>query len=636
MHIGKTSVWLIQLAALAVSMGSVLDFAPGGPPAGKRPGLHIKQVSAVNFQSSSYHVMTDSGGNRWDIQYYGSVYRGTSYSYSGGMYLQVGGTQFQTSNYQGWTNKEGELELGPWRRSNLTIYRRIKAYKDHPIARWLDILENPTGSAIKVQVAIYTNVRYSVSQSRTSSGQRTFGAKDWAIWTKGSSSRSTPTLHVVTSPEAKVRPTVSVSSSQIYVRYNITIPAGKTVVLCHFEAQNRNTAELEEMMKKFPTKALLKDLPGSVRRMILNVKAGGWIEGVDLDRHETSDRVVLSNGDLMLGTVGNKSFSISTLLGEMELPAAELLGMAADKKGQLRFVMTNGQVIGGRGKGIKLDLALPSGGKLNIPIEKIKQWSFHISKEKPDDLAELGPYVALDTGDMLAIKTGAGAMKLRFQAEYGAMELDPAELLEIGRDQRKGAKTPYLVSFLNGSRVSGNFESEKLPLQLKLGGRRVDVPRDKVQLLFFADEHKSDPKACELVLNNTDKLLGLPGDKGYRLTTDFGEAEVAFAKFKRITFKKSKPDAPVAATIEMLNGTILRGRLDKNKLGFKVGAKIHLSIPTSMVTSLTRPIPIGNSDDKPPRPPVVQPGGPIIGPWRPVGVLNGPQRIIRLNRVERD
>ena len=610
---------MIQLAVVAVSIGSVLDSAPGGPPTGKRPGLHIKQAREVNFQSSSYHVMTDSANTRWDIQYYGSVYRGTSYSYSGGMYLQVGGSQFQTPNYRGWVNKEGELELGPWKRNNLTVYRRIKAYKDHPFARWLDILENPTGSAINVQVAIYINVRYSVSQSKTSSGQRNFGAKDWAIWTKGSSSRSTPTLHVVTSPEAKVRPTVSISSSQIYVRYNITVPAGKTVVLCHFEAQNRDTTKLENMMKKFPTKELLKDLPGSVRRMILNVKAGGWIDGVDLDRREKSDRVLLANGDLMLGTVGNKSFKISTLLGEMELPAAELLGMVAGEKGQLRFVMTNGQIIGGRGKGTKLDLALPSGGKLNIPIEKIKQWSFRVSKEKPDDVAELGPYVALDTGDMLAIKTGAGAMKLRFQADYGVIELDPAELLEIGRDQRKGAKTAYIVSFLNGSQISGNFESEKVALQLQLANRRVDVPRDKVQLIFFADEDKPVPNACELVLNNTDKLLGLPTDKGYRLTTDFGEAEIAFDKFRKITFKKSKPGKPIVATVEMLNGTILRGRLDKKKLGFKLGDKIELSIPTGIVTSLTRPEAIDKSDDKPKPPPGVPPIPPI-GP--PIRVLN--------------
>jgi hypothetical protein len=452
MYIDKTGVWLVRLVIVVVAVGSMLGSADGGPPSGKTSGLHIKQASAVNFRSSSYHVMTDSLGTRWDIQYTGAVYRGTSYSYSGGVQLQVGGSTFQTPNYQGWTNKEGELELGPWKRNNLTIYRRIKAYKNLPFARWLDILENPTASAIKVQVAIYTNVRYSVRQRKTNSGQTNFGAKDWAIWTKGSSSRSTPSLHVVTTPDAKVRPTLSISSSQIYVRYNLTIPAGKTVVLCHFESQNRDTSKLEALMKKFPKKALLKDLPSSVRRLILNVKAGGGVEGVDLDRHEKSDRAVLVNGDLMLGSITNKSFKLSTVLGEMELPVADLVGMARSEEGKLRFVMTDGQVIGGTLGGTKLNLTLPSGGKLNIPIEKIKQWSFHISKQRPDDLPELGQYVALNSGDMLAIVTGAEAMKkLRFQTACGEIGLDPGELLEIGRDQRKGSKGGYLVSFLNGS-----------------------------------------------------------------------------------------------------------------------------------------------------------------------------------------
>jgi hypothetical protein len=369
--------------------------------------------------------------------------------------------------------------------------------------------------------------------------------------------------------------------------------------------------------------------------MILNIRAGGWVEGVDLDRREKSDRVVLANGDLMLGTVGNKSFKISTLLGEMELPAAQLLGMAVGDKGQLRFVLTNGQVIGGIAKGVKLDLALPSGGKLNIPIEKVKQWSFRISKEKPDDLAELGPYVSFDTGDMLAIKTGEGTMKLRFQAKYGTLELAPAELLEIARNEKKGAKSAYIVSFIDGSRVSGNFESKKLALQLKLGNRSVDVPRDKVALMFFSDEDKPSGKACELLLNNTDKLMGLLSDKGYRLTTDFGEARIAFDKFRKITFKKPKADAPVLATVEMLNGTVLRGRLDKDKIGFKVGAEIRLSIPTGMVTSLTRPEPTGDSDDKAKPPPGVQPVPPI--PIRPpVRVLNARRQAFRFERLDRD
>ena len=132
-----------------------------------------------------------------------------------------------------------------------------------------------------------------------------------------------------------------------------------------------------------------------------------------------------------------------------------------------------------------------------------------------------------------------------------------------------------------------------------------------------------------MILNNTDKLVGSPGDKGYRLTTDFGEAEVAFNKLRRITFKKTKTDAHTVATVEMLNGTILRGRLNKDNLDFRVSAKIRLSIPTSMVTSLTRPEPIAKPDDKPETPPVIAPPIPVIGPA--VRLLNVPGRAIQLD-----
>jgi len=565
--------------------------------------------------------MNDAGGNRWDIQYYGSVYRGASYAYSGGMYLQINGSNFQTSNYNGWKNKAGdELELGPCSRNGLVIYRRIKVYKDHPLARWLEIIENPTGAAIKVQAAIRTNVRYSVSQSKTSSGQRTFGAKDWAIWTKGSSSRSVSTLHVVTTPDARLRPSVQVQSSQIYVRYNnLTIPAGKTVILCHFESQNRNPGGFDKLFKKFPTRELLKDLPGSVRRMILNMKAGGGIEGVDLERDTKGDRVVLANGDMMFGTVANKSFAISTLLGKMDLPAAQLLGMVAGKNGQLRFVMTDGQVIGGAGKDIKLQLTLPTGGKLSVPLDKIKQWSFRITKDRPDDLAGIGPYVALDTGDILAVRADKDALKIRFSTQHGTVDLDPAQLQEITKPDDKKNKASHVASFLNGSRLSGGFEGSKVALRLKLGGRKVDVPRDKILLMHFAEDSERDPKATSVQLGNGDELLGALTDSGYSLATDFGQARINREKFRVIRFKKAPKDKdPPIAIVEMLNGTILRGRLDKIKLAFKLGAKLQMVIATGDITAVTRPEPEKKADNKPPallppRPPVGR-IGPVIGP----------------------
>jgi hypothetical protein len=230
--------------------------------------------------------------------------------------------------------------------------------------------------------------------------------------------------------------------------------------------------------------------------------------------------------------------------------------------------------------------------------------------------------VALNTGDMLALNTDPEAMKLRLKSEYGTIELNPAELLEIVRNQKKGAKGEYLALFKNGSQVSGNFEGDTLALQLKLGSRKADIPRDKILLMFFGDESKPNPGACQAALKNTDKLLGSLNDKGYRLTTDFGEAEVAISKLKQIIFTKSKPDAATIATIEMQNGTILRGRLDKDNISFKVGAKILLSIPTSMLTSLTCPdAPAKPGDKAPPPPPVILP--PIPGGGRAIRVFNG-------------
>ena len=617
MHIGETRMRFVQLAAVVMAIVPTFGVSLGGPPVGKKSGLHIKQASTVNFRSSSYHIMTDSGGGRWDIQHYGSVYRGKSYCYSGGMYLQVGGTKFQTSNYTGWTNKEGELELGPWRHGNLTVYRRIKAFKKHPVARWLDILENTTGSSVTVQVAIYTNVKYSVTSSKASSGGRNFGAKDWAIWTKGSSSRGYPTLHVVTTPGARIRPTVSLSGSQIHTRYNLTIPAGKTVVLCHFESQDSSTVNLDNLMKKFPTRELLEDLPGSVRRMIVNMKAGGGIKGVELERHDKSDRVILANGDMMLGTVGNKSFKVSTLLGDMDLPAGELLGMVVAKGGRLRFVMTNGQVVGASASDAKLALTLPTGGKLDIPLKKIKQWSYHISKEKPDDLDPIGPYVALNTGDMLAIDAASDAMKLSLRTVCGVVELKPSELLEIRRNQRKGAKESYVAALVNGSELAGDFESDKLSLPLKLARRKVDVPQDKLELIFFSEDQTLQARPCRITMKNGDKLLGVLTDKSYTLATDFGKAQVAAAKLKKITFTKAGPDAKYVVVVEMLNGTVLRGRLDTDKVNFRLAGRIPLKVPIRLTVSVTLPPAIERNDkDQGPEAP------PVIAPQRPLWIID--------------
>ena len=284
--------------------------------------------------------------------------------------------------------------------------------------------------------------------------------------------------------------------------------------------------------------------------------------------------------------------------------------------------MTNGQIIGASAGELKLSLKLPSGGKLEIPLAKAKDWSYRISKEKPDDVDELGPYAALNTGDLLAIDAKDDAMKLRMKTACGPIDLAVSDLMEIRRNQRKGAKAPHLALFVNGSEMAGEFDGKTVRLPLTLGKRKVDAPSENLEILFFSEDDKPQPDACKVILSSGDRLLGQISDANYKITTDFGQAQVDIKKLRRITFKKPKPDAAFVAAVEMLNGTVLRGRLNKDKISYTLAGRIKLNVPIGIITSITLPEPpepVNKDDDAPKLPPVLLP--PVPG-GMPIRVFN--------------
>ncbi len=257
-------VWVLVSALVGgVTGGDVLIVArkaAGTPPATKG-GLHIPQGRRVNFTTH----LQDGGGKQWDIQSGLNIGRGTNSAYSGAMYCQISGSNVYSQGY-GWKSADGdEIEIGPWSRNNVKVYRRIKVYKDQPLARWLDIFENPTTNNISVQISVYTNRNYTIRNTTTNSGKGVFGPRDWAMITT-SSGRSSPTvLHILCGKHSKLRPSVQVQSNSVYARYRLTVPAGKTVVLCHFLAQAHGTDAHTKLLRTFRPYKVLKDLPPGVR-----------------------------------------------------------------------------------------------------------------------------------------------------------------------------------------------------------------------------------------------------------------------------------------------------------------------------------------------------------------------------------
>lgn len=540
--------------------------------------VHLPRNRIVNL----VYVLTDGGGYRWDIQNYGTVGQGTNYAYGSGMYCQVNGASVQSNTSQGVLSQQGdELEIGPYTAGSLHVYRRVKVYKNYPLARWLDIFENPTNQPVNISVQIYSNINYGIVRTKTSSDQQSFGEKDWAFVTEpGPGANSPSLLHVVCDKRSKVRPTVMMQGSSIRVAWQLTVPAKKTAILCYFESQNRSVDAHDKLMRKFPTYDVLKDLPPVVRGLIVNFPTSSAFTEIDIERSDTGDTVVVANGDPIYGRIANKSFALSTAYGQISLPAEKVIGMVpvAEETGTVRVLTTDAQIISGQLSEKQIDVELPSGGTLNVPIGSVKQWSYGISKERPSDIAFTCPAAILRTGDCLVFDPAA--TKLTFRTRHGTVSLETKDLVEIAMDNAPNGV--HRVTFLNGSRLAGFLEPEKLELVLKIGPK-FTVGRDLVAKMVFAGEEKPNTILTRVVLNNDDELFGKLTDEMLSLATEYGAVKVKPANIRQMDFMAA--DTPMA-TVQLWDGTTLRGSLAPEQLSFALYPGPELKLHTGQIRSI--------------------------------------------------
>ena len=564
----------VRTVALAVLAGVTVCVSPGRADGDEKRALHIPQGRRVSFT----HYMTDGGGFRWDIQYYGTVGSGTSSAFSGGMYLQVGGSNIRSSGY-GWLNAAGdELEIGPYTQSGLRCYRRIKVYRKQAMARWLEIFENPTAQDIKIQARVYSNMSYTIRERRTSTGKGDFGPKDWGFAT---STARAAVMQIVCSRRSKVRPKVQISGNTAYVHYDLVIPARKAVVLCHFASQGHNLADHVKALKAFHPRGLLSDLSPGVRKLIVNFADTTGLD-ISLDRSETSDTVLLAGGDPIYGKITNERFALQAFFGAVTLGAKDVLGMAGASESltQVRFVLTSGQVVSGLAGATKLNVALPAGGKLDIPLADVRQWSYQVTDARPVEDEIRYPFVELTAGDKLTFDPAG--LKLAFRTRHGLVELDPQALLEVRLANSGNAV--HRALFLNGSRLAGLVEMGVLNLKLTLG-REVAIPRHKIVRIRFAAGEKPHEGLSVITLRNGDELFARILAKKITLITPYNAIDLASE-----TIKSIRVDDELAA-VEIWDRSVLKGRLGTESLGLQIVPGPTLRVHPAQVVTVVRPSP---------------------------------------------
>ena len=543
-------------------------------------GLHIPKGSEQAFNIQT----TDGGGNQWMLQKYLSVYGGRNYVYASGLVCQASGASVQSPNNRAWRSKNGdEYEIGPYTRNNLQIYRRVKIYKDRGMARWMDIIINTSSSKQVVSVNIASRLNRRITSFATSSGTNKFGKDDWAFITDHQGQASL--LHIVCGEKSKIHPNVSAAGQNINVSYQVKVPARKAAILCYFEAQAANTNDIKKIMGQFNARELLRDLPSSVRNLIVNFRSSGGISGVNLDRNNTADTVVLKNGDTIYGKITNKEFEIEPFFGKLTLPAKQVIGFAnaaGNDESAVYVVLAGGQIVAGKLADAVIRLDLPTGGSLEIPIARIKQCAYCINNEKPEESDDPGSVIALRTGDHLIFDPAD--LKCTFQTRDGLIQLSSKDLRGISLNEDDHGV--HRVEFTNGSMLAGVLGPEKIVLPLKLG-LTLDVSRDMIVAVSFpeSEEDTTISATIRVALNNGDELLGRPIDEELKVITDFGTVSVRPENISEITFD-SKTSGQ--ATINMWDGSKLRGKIGQDTLRFALQPGPELNLNIQHIASIKR------------------------------------------------
>jgi hypothetical protein len=585
-----------------IAASVIAAFCAAGQAADK--GIHIPAGRKV---SGSWNT-ADGAGYQWNIYVAGGYVNSGSHSaYSSGMQLQINGSGFSGSS-TGKLNKEGnEIEIGPWRRGSVNIYRRIYVDKKIGYCRWIDIFENTSTSAQSLTLRYYNGMGTSTRKTYTTTGGTTTNAKDWGIVTGYTSSSYSAVAHIFSTKKAKIRPRFqwTRSNSTVYYHHTLKIPPKKTVAICLIEAQRRPFATAQKFLQGFKVERELKKVPSALRNIIINMSGAMLTLGtLELPRNEKHDLIVQRSGGELLGTLLNKQYVIETLYGKLTLPADRVIGLHCPKNAgdRIRLALADGQIVVGKLASGQIKIKLENGNVMSLDQDKIDTASFKVSPGKPEEILFNKPMIVLRSGQQLFFKPSD--VDWTFHSQYGRVKIGPDALREIVLDTPDGGL--HRAIFANETVLSGLLVTDKLSVSLNLGPK-MSVPRYLIQQFAFPVGDYNGPKLSEVTLKNEDILNGRVVDKTLKIVTDLEEISLKREEIAHITIPE---DATLGRIrVKMHSGTVVEGKLSGASIRFEVSPGVTLPIYVGHLVEMTCPKPSANPIAKPkPKPkPTTQP-----------------------------
>lgn len=571
--------------------------------------------SAERLVPANFNPRMDAHGCRWDIQNHGGVGNGTNHCFSSAALLQVRGNNFNASQPMMTADgKEFVLTRSNWYGLNVT--RRVKVDTKLGLARFLDIFHNPGTAPISTSATLHYNMNNQCQAFLTDKGTPTIGLlgkKESGIVAIHRPGNNRPSgLFLLASPSSKLRPSIQVHNNHyMNIVYPLNVPAGKTVSILHGVAQRHlsgipDAKTLAKLFKPFRSRALIRDIPSSLRKTIINVRglgAGGGaasllsLEELGVERG-AADILAIGEETRLRGKAACGQLTIRTPHGSAEVPFEKVAALVGGRHfgGDGQIFLRDGQVLRGKVQAQGLRFTMSSGLALDLHVETLDRLALRVSPEDGQPGDDVKAFLETVTGNRLSVLAGLG-QNLALRTPWGKMAFSIADLrsLQPMEEQQPG----HVVRLHDGTRCCGFLEAETIELETRLFGKQKVNPADFRSISFAksgkAAEEDDEPEITQphIVLVGENTLIGridLPEVRFLALGETIPVAPTQIRTLHNDDEGEDGTGTGPQFTAELWGGGMLSGQLRHGVLPVRVSDRVYL-VPARDIVDVVVPSP---------------------------------------------
>jgi hypothetical protein len=311
-----------------------------------------------------------------------------------------------------------------------------------------------------------------------------------------------------------------------------------------------------------------------------------------------ADRVLATDGSVLIGAMENQSFAAASSFGKVEIAARDLAGIVPIEGDPNRawLLLADGQAIRGELGEAVLRIKVAAGSTLSIPIQKVRECGLRLPDDKQPTRTETATTATAPADPMMVILRSGERLActdlkedLGVEAPYGRVTVPARAMLRIEPNYVSPDRPPdYRLVLRNGSRFSGKLLQEKLSVKLRLGPAAA-ISRQQLVSLTRAGKAAERAGQAAILMRNGDTLIGEIADKSLTVRTRDRDVTFAPPSASSIRFDQAGGAGGSRVSVRLWDGSDLSGELVEPDVAFSAGPDgPTLKLPAAQVVSVIR------------------------------------------------